>query len=99
MQKKNWYQNLCILLFRWHDQYKKSWSKQNQDTKVIQKYSYLLHQVQQIVLSLCILLLSMKNEYIEESNGNKYLTLVPSHESKGTRVKNYGSKWEILLGR
>ena len=28
------------------------------------------------------------NGYIEESNGNKYLTLVPTHESKDTLKKD-----------
>ena len=39
------------------------------------------------------------NGYIEESNGNKYLTLVPTDESKDTlkSMKNCGVKSEILL--
>ena len=37
---------ICILLFWWHDECHKFWSKQNQDKwKVIQKYSYLLHWI------------------------------------------------------
>ena len=39
------------------------------------------------------------NGYIEESNGNKYLMLVPIDESKDTlkNMKNYETKSEILL--
>ena len=38
------------------------------------------------------------NGYIEESNGNIYLMLVPSDESKETlkNMKNYGTKSEML---
>ena len=41
------------------------------------------------------------NGYIEESNENKYLTLVSTDESKDTLkgIKNYGTKSEILLGQ
>ena len=36
-------------------------------------------------------------KYIEESNGNKYLALVPANKSKATlkSVKNYGAKSDI----
>ena len=39
------------------------------------------------------------NRYIEESNGKKYLTLVPTGESKDTLkiMKNYRTKSEMLL--
>ena len=39
------------------------------------------------------------NWYIEESNVNKYLTLVPTDKSKDTlkSMKNYGTKSEILF--
>ena len=45
------------------------------------------------------LIINKINEYIEESNGNRYLTLVASDESKVTlrSMKNYGTKSEILL--
>ena len=32
------------------------------------------------------------NGYFEEINGNKYLTLVPTHESK-EKIKKYGEEW------
>ena len=32
------------------------------------------------------------NGYFEEINGNKYLTLVPTNESKG-KIKNYEKLW------
>ena len=37
------------------------------------------------------------NGYLEEINGNKYLTLVPTNESKEKvkNMKNYGLKSEI----
>ena len=42
--KLNRYKKSYILLFWWHDQYKKSWSKKTRARqKVVQKYSYLLH--------------------------------------------------------
>ena len=39
------------------------------------------------------------NGHNKESNGNKYLTLVPTDESKDTlkSMKNYGTKSKILL--
>ena len=44
-------------------------------------------------------LINKTNGYIEESNGNKYLTLVPTDKIKGTLkfIKIYGAKSEILL--
>ena len=43
--------------------------------------------------------INLINGYIQQSNGNKYLTLVPSDESKDTQkgMKNCGSKSKILL--
>ena len=37
--------------------------------------------------------------YIQESNGNKYLTLVPADENKDIlkNMRNYGAKSKILL--
>ena len=45
------------------------------------------------------LIINKINGYIEESNGNKYLTLVSTYESKDTwkSMKNYETKLEILL--
>ena len=45
------------------------------------------------------LIMNKINGYIEESNGNKYLTLVSTYESKDTwkSMKNYETKLEILL--
>ena len=47
------------------------------------------------------LIINKINGYIEESNGNKYLTLLPTDESKDTlkNIKNCGTKSEILLNR
>ena len=45
------------------------------------------------------LIMNKINGYIEESNGNKYLTLVSTYESKDTwkSMKNYETKLEISL--
>ena len=45
------------------------------------------------------LIINKINGYIEESNGNKYLTLVSTYESKDTwkSMKNYETKLEISL--
>ena len=47
------------------------------------------------------LIINKMNGCIEERDGNKYLTLVPTNESKGTlkSMKNYRAKTEILLGQ
>ena len=48
------------------------------------------------------ILTKIKNGYIEKSNENKYLTLVPTDERKDTllvwsmSMKNYGSNWAVL---
>ena len=39
------------------------------------------------------------NRYIEESNGNKNLTLAPTDERKDTLRTHFGAKSEILLDR
>ena len=41
------------------------------------------------------LIINKINGYIEESNGNKYLTLVPSEESKDT-LKKYEELWSKI---
>ena len=41
------------------------------------------------------LTISKANEYIEESNGNKYLTLVPTDENKDT-LKKYKELWNKI---
>ena len=45
------------------------------------------------------LIINKINGYIEESNGNEYLTLVPTDERKDTikNMKNLGIKSEIVL--
>ena len=50
-------------------------------------------------VKLLYLIISKINEYIEEGNGNKYLTLVQIDESKDTLtiMKKYGRKSKILL--
>ena len=47
---------------------------------------------------LCVVIKKI-NGHNKESNGNKYLTLVPTEESKDTlkSMKNYGTKSKILL--
>ena len=40
-------------------------------------------------------IISEINEYIEKSNGNKYLTLVLTNESKDT--KNYEELWNKIV--
>ena len=42
------------------------------------------------------LIINKINGFIEESNGNKHLTLVPTNESKNT-LKNMKIKSDILL--
>ena len=39
------------------------------------------------------LVFSKVNEYFEEIDGNKYLTLVPTNESKQTNKQKYGKRW------
>ena len=45
------------------------------------------------------LIINKINEWLEKSNGNKYMTLVPTDESKDKlkNTKNYGTKLEIVL--
>ena len=43
------------------------------------------------------LIINKVNEYNEESNGNKYLMLVPTDESKDT-LKKYEKLWNIIRG-
>ena len=65
------------------------------------KYSYLLHcmcdhQRFKIVkinsANLLYLLFNRINGYLEEINGNKYLTLVPTNESE-EKMKKYEELW------
>ena len=42
------------------------------------------------------LIITKINGYFEQSNGNEYSTLVPTNESKGISMKNYGAKKNIL---
>ena len=53
------------------------------------------------VNSLYLIIINKLNWYIEESNGNKYLTLVSTDESKGIQkgLNSYETKSEILLGQ
>ena len=37
------------------------------------------------------LIITKINGYFEQSNGNEYSTLVPTNESKGISMKNYGA--------
>ena len=68
----------------------------------IQKYSYLLHQIHDGQKHITIntvnplyLITDKIHGYIKESNGNKYLTLVPTGESKDT-LKRYEVLWNII---
>ena len=45
------------------------------------------------------LIFNKVNGYFEEINKSKYLTLVPTNESKEKKMKNFGVKWEIELGQ
>ena len=58
---------------------------------------YISYETTNIVKPL-YLIINLKNGYIEESNGNKYLALVPTDENKASlkSMKNYGTKSEIL---
>ena len=89
---------MYILLFLWRDQYKNSWSKQNQHTwKALQKYSYLLHWICEWINSvnpLYLIIDQIKGD-IEESNGNEDLTLVPTDKNKDT-VKIYEELWSEI---
>ena len=42
-------------------------------------------------------MLNRINGYFEEINGSKYLTLVPSNESKD-KIKNYEEMWNKIRG-
>ena len=83
---------MYILVFRWHDQYKKSRSKQNQDwSKSIQIF-FIYHIVYVTVRNLSYrtdnslnpsyLIINKIDRYIEKSNVIKYLTLAPTDEGR-----------------
>ena len=73
--------------------------------KIIQKYSYLLYWIcdDQTICKIysvnpLYLIFRKVNGYLEEINGNKYLNLVPTNESKEKIKKNMkycGVKSEI----
>ena len=44
------------------------------------------------------LIFSKVDGYFEENNGNKYLTLVPTHESK-EKIKKYEELWSKIRGQ
>ena len=93
------------LLFWWHDQYKKSQSKQNQDRKKSHKNVLIYYIVYVTIKDLryvksnsvnpLYLIIDKINGYIKESNGNKYLTLIPTGESKDTQ-KKYEKLWDKI---
>ena len=69
--------------------------------KSTQKYSYLLHWIchnqrfKYVKINSAnplYLIINKVNGNFEENNGNKYLTLVPSNESKEKILKN-GKLW------
>ena len=68
--------------------------------KVIEKCSYLPHWIRDGKRTL-YLFVNKINGFIEESNGNKYLVLVPTDEAKDTlkTMKNYEKKSKILQYR
>ena len=44
------------------------------------------------------LIFSKVDGYFEEKNGNKYLTLVPTHESK-EKIEKYEELWSKIRGQ
>ena len=73
-----------------------------QPCKSIQIKNYFCGKLTAIIINIVnslYLFINKINGYIEESNGNIYLMLVPSDESKETlkNMKNYGTKSEMLL--
>ena len=52
-----------------------------------------LKYVKNNIVNPLFLVFSEVNEYFEEIDGNKYLTLVPTNESKQTNKQKYGKRW------
>ena len=69
MSKGNLYEKLHILLFRWINLYQKYWSKQQRHTRNHKKN----------ILIYCVGYVTT-NMWNEDSNGNEYLTLVPTEK-------------------
>ena len=78
MSKGNLYEKLHILLFRWINLYQKYWSKQQRYTRNHKKN----------ILIYCVGYVTT-NMWNEDSNGNEYLTLVPTEK--------FGAKLKTLL--
>ena len=81
--KQTDFKNLCILLCQWHDQYIKSLdpSKMKKEENSYKKI-LIYHTRYMIVKDLSYLSLNKINRHIEQRNGNKCLTPVPTDESK-----------------
>ena len=70
---------------------------------VTQKYSYLLYcicddqkGIKIYSLNPLYLIFNKVNGYFEQTNGNKYLTLVPTNESNEKIKKKYGELWSKI---
>ena len=91
-------------LFRWYYQYKKLWSnnikidEKSYKNIIIYHIGYVrikdLKYVKINSVNSLYLIFSKVNGYFEETNKNKYLTLVPTNESKEIikNMKNCGIK-------
>ena len=91
-------------LFRWYYQYKKLWSnnikidEKSYKNTIVYHIGYVpikdLKYVKINSVNSLYLIFSKVNGYFEETNKNKYLTLVPTNESKEIikNMKNYGIK-------
>ena len=101
---KRRYKKLYILLFPWCHRNKKI-NRQLYKNILIHYIRYVtvksLSCIKIISLNPLYLFIDKINGYTEESNGNKYLMLVPTVDSKDTQnsMKNYGAKLEILLDK
>ena len=89
--------NQSILLFQWYYQYKKFWSKFETDGKTYEDVfiycvGYVTIKYSKYVKIKCVnplyFIFIKVNWYFEEISGNKYLTLVPTNESK-EKFKKY----------
>ena len=99
-----------MLLFQWYNQCKKK-KKIDPNNIKIDENSYidiLLFHIAYVTIkdlkyvkinsvNPLYLIFNKVNGYFEEINGNKYLTLAPTNETKEKRknMKNYGVKSEI----
>ena len=103
---------MYILLFGWYNKYKKKFDPNEITIDEKSDINILIYYIGYVTdknlsykkinsVNPLYLTINKVNGYIEESNENKYLTLVSTDESKDTLkgIKNYGTKSEILLGQ